>query len=199
MESPKYRGFLVVLQVPEWPQYFRPGLPDNYRGLYRMPPRPHPGEMPKYPEEAEAFEADIFGDYCDDETGLIGSYDKALELYKLYSRSPRAYEILYCCEGPEGLADLPADRVEAEVLGYDVVCMPGDLWSIVLGMPSEDWTVAFRQRLNQYWLFDNPEDAEKYLHKYREKPEDGWDIHSQVVLVSRVVPKGTGTIDARGA
>lgn len=198
MERPKFRGFLVVLQVPEWPEYFRPGLPDTYRVLSRMPPAPHPGETPEYPEEAEAFEASIFGDYYDDETDLIGSYERAVELYRLFSRSPRAYEIVYCCEGPEGLADLPADRAEAEVLVYDVVCIPGDLWSIVLGMLPSDWTGPFRARLNEYWLFDNREDAEKYLQKYREEKEHDWDLPFQVILVSRVVPKGTGTINARG-
>lgn len=198
MESPKFRGFLVVLQVPEWPEYVAPGLPDNYRGVCRTPPAPHPGETPEYPEEAEAFEADMLEDYNDDETGLIPSYERAVELYRLFSRSPRAYEIVYCCEGPEGLADLPADRVEAEVLGYDVAVMPGDLWSIVLDVPSSDWTAPFRARLNQYWLFDNREDAEKYLQRYREEEEHDWDLPFQVVLVSRVVPKGTGTINARG-
>lgn len=190
MNEQKSCGFLVVLKIPQYPEWMGPGLPENYRGVDRLTPMPIPGDPPEYPEEAEALEAALWGDYYPDEgVNLIPSYEKALDLYRLFARSPREYEIIFCCENPEDLAMLKELGLEAEVLGYDVSLITGDRSSIVLGMPESQWVEPFRRKLNRHWLFDTRKDAEEYLRKYREEKEHDWDMDFSVVLVARVIDK----------
>lgn len=188
MDQKTPNGFLVVLEIKEYLDWT--GLPPNplYKGVDRLPAAPIPGDPPLFAEEAEALDAYVFGDFKDFDTNLIPTYQKAVELLQMFERSPRQYEIIYCCGDEKDLEELSQQEFRIEALGYDVASVTGDCWSIVDDMPDSPWAEPFRTRLNAHGLFPNKEDAEQYLQEYQDRREPDWDAELRVVFVARVLP-----------
>ena len=189
-DQKELRGFLVVLQEQEYPPWVTRRAMPTYKGVYRIPAAPTPGEPAEIPEEAEALDAYVFGDFKDCDTNLIPAYDKAVKLLGMFSRSPRRYEIIFCCTHgeEEQLERLASESLSVQPLGYDVAGVEGDYWSIVDDMPESPWAEPFRARLNGHGLFSNKEDAEQYLRAYQNRGEPDWDAGLRVVFVARVLP-----------
>ena len=152
-----------------------------------------PDRVPPYPtddeNEQDALEQYVFGDYKNDATNLISSFDSAVRLYLLLSLSKHRYEILCCCKDPEVVRSVERDSVEIEHLGYDVAAVRRDYWSIVADLPQKSWTSRFRNRLNGFGLFARRADAETYLREYRDRGEPDSDSPFDVVYVARVLPR----------
>lgn len=177
-------GFLVVLM----PEYAEIPFPENvinfkYEGIGRVPLYYLPEQPTDYPAESAAMDAYVFGDYKDLKTNLIPTLDKATELLVLFSESPRRFEIILCCEGPESAAIRQvAEQRTIEELGYDVAIIE----SIVDDFCHSDWAKEFLARLNQHGLFSSREDAEEYLRQYVEHEEYDWDCPYRIIYIVRV-------------
>ncbi len=187
MTSPEKTGFLVVLVDAGELCAENP----KYAGVDRLPPFNVEPYSTHFPEETGPLEDYVFGDYKDCESGLIPSYDKALDLWKRFGVSRRAYEILFCCAGPDNPALERIDPVSAAAipLGYDVAGLGGDCCSIVGDFTIREWARPYVPALNNFGLFPSRDVAEKYLADYREHREGDWDSHFDVTFASRVTPK----------
>ncbi|GIW91995.1 MAG: hypothetical protein KatS3mg110_0036 [Pirellulaceae bacterium] len=183
------RGYLVVLPYSENRLLTADGLTwdvDTYQGAGRVPAYHVESQGSPYPEEREAIDAYVFGDFKDYETNLIPTYEKAVELLQMFSRSPRRYEIIFCCSDETDAKNVSLPGAQLERLGYDVACLDG-YWSIVLDMPYSDWALPFRKLLNSNGLFDRKEDALEYRRQYIERREHDWEFGFDIIFVARVV------------
>jgi hypothetical protein len=176
-------GFLVVRSVELASRHADRSLRSAYHGVDRVPPWPADDES-----ERDAIEQYVFGDYKDDATNLIPSFDAAAKLQRLLSSSERSYDILFCCEDPQGVRNITQRGVDIEHLGYDVAGISGDYWSIVADLSRNDWASRFRKSLNEFGLFSRKADAEAYLREYRDRREPDSDSPFDVVYVVRVLP-----------
>jgi hypothetical protein len=174
-------GFLVVRSVEPFRLAGKGSLRLRYRGVDRVPPYPSDDE-----DEQEAVEQYVFGNYKDDATNLIPSFDAAVRLQRSLSSSKHRYEILFCCEDPKAVQGIEERGVHVEHLGYDVAAIRGDYWSIVADFSANDWAARFRSCLNALGLFTRKEDAEAYLREYRDKGEPDSESPFDVVYVTRV-------------
>jgi hypothetical protein len=177
-------GYLVVLKTPEWPPSWGARLNDRYSGVDRVPAYPS-----DFPEEAAALDDYVFGHLKSEDTNLIPDLASATDLLNRFSSSPREFEIILCCPGPDSpeyQALLQAGR--AVPLGYDVASF-GDYWSIVDDFASGQWATQFLTRLNEHGLFREQRDAEDYLRAYRQHQEPDADASFEVVFVARVFPR----------
>ena len=173
-------GFLVVLPEPEFRGEVGRSINPRYSGVDRVPTYPS-----KYREESTAIDEYVFGDFKDMESNVIPSLPKALDLLKMFSASPRTFEVIFCCDGPdaESLQRLNKDKIVH--LGYDVAVVTGDGWSIVDDFSGSEWAAHFAERLNQNGLFAARSDAESYLREYRRHSEPDHDMDFDVVYVVR--------------
>jgi hypothetical protein len=173
-------GFLVVLRTPE---YRSPRNP-RYFGVDAVP-----ASTSKIPEEAQALNDYVFGNFKDFETNLILTYSKAHELWMAFSKSSREFEIIFCCAGPDDVAMNSLTSVEWQALGYDVAGICGDYWSIVDDIPASDWAKPYVAALNESGLFRTRNEAAQYLREYRDHREADYDSQFDVVYVVRVIQR----------
>jgi len=165
------KGYLVVLRVPVRLARSNP----KYRGLYRGP-----GWPTRFPEEEEALDAYVFGDYMSDsEGGLIPTEQLARELFSRFSASPREFDVIYAQTPHEERPGSPYP-----LLGYDVACA-SPFWSILADWPVRQGFESFKGLLNENGLFSDPAHAERFLEQSRRAyPEEDrailhiWRIHA---------------------
>lgn len=167
-------------------------LNPRYSGVNRIPMYPS-----KYAEEATALDDYVFGNMKSASTNLIPDLTTAADLLERLSPSPRKYEILLCCPGPDEKACQTLKPDEVVPLGYDVALVKGDGWSIVADFAFGEWAKAFLTRLNEHGLFRNRSDAEDYLRAYRDQQEPDADMPFEVVFVARVLRYGRATDSKR--
>ncbi len=184
-------GYLIVLVDSGYINALNP----NYAGVDRLTPyAPHPYAT-HFPEETEVLEDYVFGDHKRrDDSSLIVEYSKALELWRRFAVSRRAYEILLCSSGPADGEIENIDPRSATIisLGYDVAGISGDCWSIVQDLPDSQWAQPYVQRLNGHGLFTTRQDAEAYLQDYITKQEADWDLPFEIVFVMKIAPSAVG-------
>ena len=89
-------GFLVVLATESKGESPETQPNERYVGVGRVPPWPT-----DYPEEEDAMWDYVFNDDFKDETNLIPSLDKAMELHMRLSQRKRKFEIIFCCHWPD--------------------------------------------------------------------------------------------------
>lgn len=137
----------------------------------------------------------MFGDYKNEATNLIPSFDSALRLHYALSSGRHNYEIIFCCEDSDSDAVQRIERngLKIEHLGYDVASLRGDYWSIVGDFARSAWASRFRQSLNEFGLFRRRVDAEAYLKEYREQGEPDSDSPFDVVYVVRILDRREST------
>jgi len=121
----------------------------------------------------------VFGLFKDETTNLIPTYDKAMQLLRMFAASPRQFEIIACDTDDcgHGLTNLITR------LGYDVAGIGGDCWSIVDDFSESRWARTFGQKLNGYQLFESKQDAVSYLTEYKKHKEADFDNDFVVVEV----------------
>src|SRR2546425_8550530 len=165
------RGYLVVLAEPT--EFLEGSKNINYRGIDRLPPYPS-----KFPEEGQAIEEYVFGEYKSEE-GVIPSLEKAKELLALFRDSPRLYEIIYYETLDE--AGLANKSGKGEFLGFDVALSKGDRWSILADFPEHPAMDRWASRVNDHGLFDSVDLAEGFLSDYRRLGLPDCDMNLQVL------------------
>lgn len=154
----------------------------RYKGVDRVSPYPSDDK-----NEQAIVEQYVFGDYKDDATNLIPSFDAAVRLQRsLSSSSKHRYDILFCCEDSKGAQGIEERGMHVEPLGYDLAAIWGDYWSIVADFSPSDWADRFRSCLNEFGLFTRKEDAEAYLRESRDHRGPDSESPFDVVYVSRV-------------
>src|SRR5262249_16404838 len=140
-----FRGYMVVQVVSEMP---------GYKGVYRMPPYPS-----SHPEEAEAMDQYVFGDFKDEmQNDLIADLQSARKLLEMFRDKPTSYELIFVSNGDE-----EPEGIQADAFGYDVANAGGEWWSPVSEFPRRPNFQAFRDKLNQAGLFSQREDAQAFL------------------------------------
>ncbi len=171
-------GFLLV--EPRRPGDEFDGHPVNprYEGVWRGPGWPF--DQPRE-EDPPLWDYVFSPDVKDGETNLIPSLDKALDLCQRLSQGGRAFEVIFCCAGPDSKDMDKLGGAKWEHLGYDIALITGsDYWSIVDDFCTSDWAVPFRSKLNEHGLFDTRLWAEAYFKEYAlhgEEYDDGdWDL-----------------------
>lgn len=138
-------------------------------------------------ERRTAMERFVFGNMRDKNTNLITSFSDAIELRNALVESGEEYEVLFCCENKDE-AMAGKEPGEARLgLGFDIAVLRGDYWSIVGDMAPGLWAERFRCLLNEHGLFDQREDAERYLVEYRMHGEADSEYPFQVLFVARVI------------
>src|SRR5260370_41610443 len=96
MMEPPMGGYLVVMREPQAASALQ-----VYRGVCRMPPYTLPPEPPEFPEEIEALDAYVFGEYRDENCcDLIPQRPRARESLAKFNGSRREYEIIVGCGDP---------------------------------------------------------------------------------------------------
>ena len=173
-------GFIVVLDQPEERGEVGKSVNPRYSGVDRVPSYPS-----DYGEESDAIDKYVFGDFKDTESNVIVSLDEALELLRMFSASPRHYEIIFCCDGPESVALRELGREKIVCLGYDIATTRGDGWSIVGDFCAGEWAARFAERLNEHGLFNTRSDAESYLREYKRHRGPDHDMPFCIVYVAR--------------
>jgi hypothetical protein len=177
-------GFLVVESRQPSDRFAIRAANPRYEGVWRLPSWPL-----SQPREKDPLLWDyLLGpDVIDDETNLIPSLDKALDACCRLSQGGRAFEVIFCCAGPNS-KDM--DRLRGgklEHLGYDIALIAhGDFWSIVADFCTHDWAVPFKSKLNEHGLFDTRLWAQAYLKQYALHGEAHSDIEWDIVYVVRV-------------
>jgi hypothetical protein len=177
-------GFLVV-------ESRRPGdefsqNPDNprYEGVSRAPGWPFDQPRGKDPVLWDYL---LTSDVIDDKTNLIPSLDKALDVCRRLSQGGRAFEVIFCCAGPDSKDMSQLGGAKWEHLGYDIALITGsDYWSIVADFCTHDWAVPFKSKLNEHGLFDTRLWAEAYFKEYALHGEEYGDNEWDLVYVVRV-------------
>src|SRR5262245_51723759 len=106
------RGFIVVLVNPK--DFLTTEDNPTYRGVDRLPPYSH-----KIPEESEAIDEYVFGDYKSKE-GAIPTLEKAQELLQLFRHSRRQFEIIYYETMDENPRDRPRDALRLQLPDHDM-------------------------------------------------------------------------------
>jgi hypothetical protein len=188
-------GYLVVLKVPEDIDRL-----SNKRclGVCRMPCYRLAGQDP-IKEEMAAMDRYVFGGICDEESGLIPSYDIASDLLAQFGKSPREFEIIWCRTAePESnqyrqgaLISGPGER-----LGFDVATLGGEFWSIVADFPATDTRFQiFLDRLNESGLFASAGDAWEYLRQYQRLQLFDYDFPFEVLEVRSLESKTPGDMN----
>jgi hypothetical protein len=179
-------GFLIVLEKSGESHLLNP----RYVGVDRLPPYYLGDELlTQYPEEAQAVDDYVFGNYKDDYT-VIADYSKALELYRRFSVAQRKYELLFCGSGPDDPLLLSLRDLTTNVpLGYDISGIGGDSWSIVGDFSSSDWAGPYLAQLNDNGLFNSRDDALQYLKEYCEQKEPDSEDTFKVVFVVQIIPE----------
>jgi hypothetical protein len=172
-------GFLVVRSQPD-----SSGNPLRYCGVDRVPPY-SPHETADGPHEQAVLEQYVFGEYKDEATNVILSFERALQLFRSFSSSRHKYEIVFCSESEQILPNLGPD-LRVEPLGYDVAAVRGDYWSIVDDFSPSEWASLYRRQLNEFGLFRGKQEARAYLMEYRERGEPDGDFAFDVVHVARI-------------
>jgi hypothetical protein len=176
-------GFLVVLATESKSESFKTRTNEQYVGVNNVPPWPT-----DYPEEEDAMWDYVFNDDFKDETNLISSWDKAVELHKRLSQGSRKFEIIFCCQGPDSDDMRRLGSKKIEHLGYDVAgIVDGDYYSIVNDFSNNNWANAFRAKLNEFGLFDYRHDAEQYAESYKAHGEPDADVDFDIVYVVRIL------------
>jgi hypothetical protein len=175
------QGFLVVLKTAETHSLMKN---KQYRGVYRMPSYKLKNQHP-IDSEIEAMDHYIFGDVRDEDSGLIPSFEAALELLFKFKNSPREFEIIWCRIIDEELntSHKASFGQSKKVLGFDVASRGGDFWSIVGDFPSDNRIVSYFAKLNGQGLFDSSADAREYLSKYQSLMLPDYDSPFQVIEV----------------
>jgi len=169
------KGYLVVLPIPVRLSPLNP----KYRGLFRGP-----GWPTGIPEEEEPLDDYVFGPYMSDaEGGLIPTLELARELLGRFSPSPREFEIIYC-QTP----DEDDSQCSYPLLGYDVASVL-PFWSVVADWPTREGFEQFAESLNDYGLFSDLQQAERFIDRFREAyPENDRTI-LHIWLVQAVHPE----------
>lgn len=176
-------GFLVVLATESKGESPENQPNERYVGVGRVPSWPT-----DYPEEEDAMWDYVFNDDFKDETNLIPSLDKAMELHMRLSQRKRKFEIIFCCHGPDSNDMRRLGSKKIEHLGYDVTgIVDGDYYSIVDDFSRNDWAVTFRARLNKFGLLGDRRDAEQYFEGYRSHGEPDADVDFDIVYVVRIL------------
>lgn len=170
-------GFLVVLCSPEE----RNPRNVDYLGIDRVPEYPPTDAL-----EAKAMDEYVFGDYKNPDTNLIPTFELANKLLSAFAASPRKFEVIFCCEGPDCPYLRSLDAQKKQELGFDVTGLSGDYWSIVGDIPDVEWTEAYKHSLNSFGLFNTREEAQRFLNDYREHREADWDSSFKVIYVVKV-------------
>lgn len=173
-------GYLVVLRVPEYQSDNRAN--PKYSGVNRVPAYPS-----NYPQEEAALEEYFFGNTKSIESNLIPEFLVAVQLMNKLVGSPREFEVLLCCTGPESELYLSFRPDQIIGLGYDVAAISGDGWSIVSDFAMGDWSEPFLHRLNEFGLFNSRDEALNYLRMYRNRSEPDADMPFEIVYVARVI------------
>jgi hypothetical protein len=175
-------GFLVV-ETRHPGDSFADSDNPRYEGVWRIPAWP-----PDLAQEEDAMWDYVFSpDVKDHETNMIPSLDKARAMHARLSQGGRAFEIIFCCRGPDS-EDLDLlGSAPWEYLGYDIAAIGGDYYSIVADLWRADWAAPFRQKLNEHGLFAES-DADDYLQQYVAHGEPGADSNWSLVCVIRVLP-----------
>lgn len=170
-------GFLIVLAADE-PEVSRSPRNPRYLGIDRVPAYPS-----AQPEEAAAIDAYVFGEYKDEDSGLIPDFRAARELLELFSSSPRHFEILRLTE-----LRAPEDALAPQyrLLGFDASGRNGDFWSITGDFPEEGAMSSYRQLLNQNGLFGDPETAFRFRDDYVARQLDDYFVGLIVYQVEAV-------------
>lgn len=184
-------GFLVVRSVDPDRAGDKGFRHSRYSGVDRVPPYPADDE-----NEQHSVEDYVFGDYKDEATNLIPSFDSALRLHCALSSGGHKYEIVFCCEDSDSDAVHRIERngLKIEHLGYDVANLRGDYWSIVGDFSRSAWASHFRGGINEFGLFRRRADAEAYLKEYRDRGEPDSDSSFDVVYVVRVLGRRETTL-----
>jgi hypothetical protein len=154
----------------------------KYEGVDRVPPY----YIDDRSASAAAMDFYVFGECKDRETNLIPSFEVAHRLATELSRQGTRHEVILCSDGPDApaLAAFPDNAVET--LGYDVVGLHGDYWSIVGDWSTSPWADEFRSKINEHGLFDQKTHADEYLRQYVDRNEPDSDAEFDVVFVTRV-------------
>lgn len=168
------QGYLVVLRQRD--DADTSPLHAAYRGIDRIPVYHDPMDIP---EEQEAMDAYMFGDYEDDH-GFIPILPKAQELLDRFRHSPRHFEIIHC-----RLMDhmsLPGPQSpELELLGYDVGAADSPFYSVLTDL-EKTGAQPFRQRVNRFGLLSSSDEARMCMDACRpKKGEEGetpviWEV-----------------------
>ncbi len=170
----KTNGYLIVLDTVT---YNKGTLNILYRGVDRLPQYPS-----NILSEREANEFYVFSGVRLD-SGLIETLNQATDLLKMFEKSPRKYEILFCS------FDDDQKQYEQEghllFLGVDVASISGDCWSIVKDYPCHQEMKKYLPLLNENGLFSNCIVARKYLMDYRSQKLNDYDFPFEVIAVYR--------------
>jgi hypothetical protein len=170
-------GYLVVVSNPAI---------CPYRGVDRVPPYPA-----EFDSESAACDAYVFGGFKCRDTNLIPSIDAAVRLLKMFSASPRRFEIIRCTDRTDESHESRNVNDSANTLyGYDVAVVIGDFWSIVDDMPKDAWAAPYLTSKNAYGLFPEKTTAEQYLLDYRKNAGLDSDFDFSVVAVYGVSVHG---------
>ena len=170
----KVQGYLIVLDRPECHKNV---LNEKYKGIDRVPAYPS-----SFEQEEPAMDLYVFGDYKNEE-GFIPSLDKALELWRGFSCSPRDFEILFCRDHTFDKS-FSANHV---YLGYDISSVGGDFWSIVGDFPSHPAMQQYLTSLNNVGLFESASIANSFLDDYKKLELADYDIDFLVFELFRLV------------
>ncbi len=171
------RGYLVLLVEDEPGEAPRPNA--KYQGVDRLPPNPT-----VFPDEVEALDEYVYGDYKEEDSSLIPTLHRARELLTMFDDASRDFELVYC-EADDFVNELQAGA-DYELLGYDVAGVSGDCWSIVADFTAEPGFEEQSSKLNNFGLFDHAHDAEKYFRDYKAAKLPDYDCGFSVCKVWRV-------------
>lgn len=151
-----------------------------YSGVNRVPFFP-----PDRPEEGDVYDY-VLGDIKSYDSNLIEDEPVAIALLERLSRSPRKFEIIFCCDN---IQDPKNRRVLLErhhdCLGYDISVIDGDYWPIVDDFSPHPELADFTKHLNQYVLFNSRIMATQYLEYYRNLREPDFDLNFTVTHIAR--------------
>jgi hypothetical protein len=165
------RGFLVVRTD------LNLGAP--YKGVDRVPTYPA-----EFPEEAAASEQYALGDFKSEETNMIATVEKAVELLRMFPCQGQGFEIILCESGDTA----PSESQDGSATyGYDVASLNADYWSIVRDMSQSPWAMRYRTATNEFGLFADHATAKAYLHEYRAHSEPDSDAPFAIVRVTPVL------------
>src|SRR2546426_4863141 len=183
------RTYIVVFAEPA--DYLEGSKNLKYRGVDRLPP--YPSDVI---EEKEAIDEYVFGDYKAAD-GTIPTLEKAKQLIRLFSRSPRPFEIIYY-ETVEEAQESESDA-GMSVLGYDVASPGGDRWSIVSDFPPAPEMQHFVAELNEFGLFGTQWVAQRFLEEYKRLQLPDYDMDLRVLRVYEVESSNSRTSPMQGA